>query len=297
MLVSMEEVLSHAHEEGYAVAAPNVHSEIEARTALETAEEANAPLILDVAFFLHPDIVFFGSYLTRLCEEALVPVAINLDHGGTLGEAVAAIRAGFTGVMVDRSSLPFEENCAQVREIVRIAHSVGVSVEAELGHVGETSSYDPHDASLFTRPEEALRFVEETEVDSLAIAIGTSHGLYKGVKPELDFALLERITETVDVPLVLHGGSGTGREDLRRACSSGINKVNVYSELLQGAYEEIAKADIENEPGFLLYRHIQDGYKARLAELVEVFGSQGKGFEPTRRGLASKRVAFDAGQS
>jgi fructose-bisphosphate aldolase class II len=143
MLVEMKEIMQHADEGNYAVAAPNVNWELEARAVIEAAEMMNAPLILDVAYFLHPDPIFLGSYLTRLADESCVPIAINQDHGAKFAEAIACIRAGFTGIMVDRSQLSFEENAAQVKELVRIAHCVGVSVEAELGHVGYANNYDP----------------------------------------------------------------------------------------------------------------------------------------------------------
>ena len=293
MLVTMKEIMDHANANNYAVAAPNTHWEIEARAVIEAAEELNAPLILDVAFFLHPDPIFLGSYLTRLAEASSVAIAINQDHGANFAEAIACIRAGFTGIMVDRSKLPFEENVAQVKELVRIAHAVGVSVEAELGHVGEAETYDPNDQSSFTIPAEAKKYVEETGVDTLAVAIGSTHGLFKGAA-KLNFDLLKEIKEIVKIPLVLHGGSGTGDENLRKACSMGINKVNVFSELAAGAYSEIKKADIDNEPGFFLYKHIQDGYKNRIGELIEIFGSKDKNWSGRSRGITNKQIIFNS---
>lgn len=289
MLVTMKEVLQHAHENNYAVAAPNVNWELEARAVIEAAEMKNAPLILDVAFFLHPDPIFLGSYLTRLADESNVPIAINQDHGAKFEEAIACIRGGYTGIMVDRSQLPFEENAAQVKELARIAHSVGVSVEAELGHVGYAESYDPADKSSFTKPEEAKRFVEGTKVDCLAVAIGSTHGLYKGT-PSLDFDLLKELKEVLQMPLVLHGGSGTGEENLHKACGMGINKVNVFSELAMNAYAEIKKAEIDKEPPFLLFKHIQDGFRNRLCELIDVFGSSDQCWSGRTKGILGKEV-------
>ena len=296
MLVTMKEIMDHANANNYAVAAPNTHWEIEARAVIEAAEALNAPLILDVAFFLHPDPIFLGSYLTRLAEESSVAIAINQDHGANFAEAIACIRAGFTGIMVDRSQLPFEENVSQVKELVRIAHKVGVSVEAELGHVGYAETYDPNDQSAFTVPGEAKKYIEETGVDTLAVAIGSTHGLYKGT-PKLQFDLLKEIKETVKIPLVLHGGSGTGDENLRKACSMGINKVNIFSELVAGAYSEIKNADIDNEPGFFIYKHIQDGYKNRLSELIEIFGSKDKNWTGRTRGITNKQIIFSGADS
>lgn len=292
MLISMNEILQHANAHHYAVAAPNVCWELEARAVIEAAEMMNAPLILDIAFALHPDPIFLGSYLTRLADESNVPIAINQDHGGKFSEAIACIRGGFTGIMVDRSQLPFEENVAQVKELTRIAHSVGVSVEAELGHVGEAQIYDPTDKSSFTKPAEAMRFVEETGIDSLAVAIGSAHGLYKGT-PKLDFDLLKEIKEIVKIPLVLHGGSGTGDENLRKACTMGINKVNVFSELAMNAYSEVRNADTSKEPPYMLFNHIQDGFRNRLCELIEVFGSKDKNWSGRTKGIRGKQVIFE----
>ena len=136
MLVSMKELLDHANKYNYAVMAPNIFYELDARSCICAAEEMNAPLILDVEFGSHPDIITQGWHLRQLAEISAVPVAINQDHGTDFTHAIAAIRAGYTSIMADRSFLPYEENAAQVKELVKIAHAVGVSVEAELGHVG-----------------------------------------------------------------------------------------------------------------------------------------------------------------
>jgi fructose-bisphosphate aldolase, class II len=288
----MKEVLQHAHENGYAVAAPNVNWELEARAVIEAAEMMNSPLILDVAYFLHPDVVFLGSYLTELAERSSVPIAINQDHGANFAEAITSIRAGFTGIMVDRSTLPFEENIAQVKELVKIAHSVDVSVESELGHVGDATTYDPKDKSAFTKPEEAKRFVDETGVDSLAVAVGTTHGLYKGT-PTLDFELLAELKKILDMPLVLHGGSGTGEENLYKACRQGINKVNIFSELAARALAELDKAKQANDPIYKIFFHIQDGFRDRTCELIEIFDSKDKNWSGRTRGILSKKKVFE----
>ncbi|BBB48017.1 fructose-bisphosphate aldolase, class II [Pelolinea submarina] len=189
-----------------------------------------------------------------------------------------AIRAGFTSVMVDRSKLPYEENVAQVKEVVRMAHAVGVSAEAELGHVGIGSNYAVDGVSNFTDPELAKKFVEETQIDALAVAIGTAHGLYKG-EPKLQFDLLEQIVNSVDIPLVLHGGSGTGDENLARACRSGINKVNLSTDMKYAALQNLKKVypigeGEENIFGF--WRLLQEGFKDALRHYVKVCGSEGK---------------------
>lgn len=292
MLVSMKEILDHANKNNYAVIAPNACYEMELRAYIEVAEEMNAPLIIDVATFMRPDFVFVREYFNTLCEQSSVPIAINLDHGASVAETLGAFKAGFTGVMADRSKLPFEENVKQVREIVELAHSLGISVEAELGHVGQGEEYDPNDKSLFTKPEEAKEFVQRTDVDSLAVAIGTAHGMYKGT-PKLDFELLEKIKKEVGIPLVIHGGSGTGDKSLERACHSGINKVNIFSDLASSAYKEIFAADIENEPSYEIYTHLIVGIKKRLRELIEISGSKNQNWSNRDRGISNKKVIFD----
>ena len=141
MLVTMKEILDIANKSNYAVAAPNASYELDARALIEAAEDMYAPLILDVCPACSIDMPFFISYLVRLAEQTFIPIAINLDHGASFEEVMIAIRSGCTSIMVDRSSLPYEENVAQVRELVRIAHAVGVSVEAEIGCVGDAMQY------------------------------------------------------------------------------------------------------------------------------------------------------------
>ena len=200
--------------------------------------------------------------------------------------------------MVDRSSLPLEENIAEVKEIVKMAHAVGVTVESELGHVGIAAEDEPEDRKKwFTKPEEAKRFVEETGVDCLAVAIGTAHGLYKGT-PELDFDLLKELKETLKMPLVLHGGSGSGDENIQKACTMGINKVNVCSELLQHTYMELEQVDWRNENLELLPQHFADGFTKRLKVLIKLSGSAGKAWVPENKdGLSNRKVVFGAGEN
>ncbi|MFR5868947.1 MAG: class II fructose-bisphosphate aldolase [Acutalibacteraceae bacterium] len=284
MLVTMKEILDRASAENYGVAAPNVNTELDARCALEAAEELNAPIILDVGFSANPDIVFYGSFLTRLAESSTVPVAINLDHGGSYEEVMMALRAGFTSVMVDRSVLPYEENVKEVSEIVKIAHAMGVSVEAELGHVGQGDNYAVDGKTALTDPQEAKKYIEETGVDMLAVAVGTAHGAYVGT-PKLHFDRLEEIKKVTGHPLVLHGGSGSGDENLRKACQLGINKVNVCNDLMRAACDSVTAADLSGNGAYGLWGLIQEGWKARLKELIEVFGGVGKAWTVAPKGM------------
>lgn len=227
MLTDMGTILRQAKKEGYGVAAPNAWSLNTVKSIFEAASELKAPVIIDGAG-IHQieeisDAVHF--YEKKFPE---VTAALNLDHGGPFEEIIQAIRCGYTSVMVDRSTLAFEENVKEVAEIVKIAHAVGVSVEAELGHVGQGFEYEQTRDSGLTRKEEAIDFVKQTNVDALAVSVGTSHGTYHGT-PKLEFELLADLHQMVEVPLVLHGGSGTGDDNLKKAVQTGIQKVNLLS--------------------------------------------------------------------
>ncbi|RGV98409.1 class II fructose-bisphosphate aldolase [Ruminococcus sp. AF14-10] len=270
MLVNMCEILQKSREGKYGVVAPNICNEDSARVAIQVAEENNAPIILDVIFNVTPDIELLGKIVRDMAEKATVPVALNLDHGGTFEQAMIAIRAGFSSIMVDRSSLPYEQNVAEVSELVKIAHAVGLSVEAELGHVGVGAQYDEDRNAGLTDPAQAKAYVEATGVDALAIAIGTAHGKYVGT-PYLDFDLLEKIYAEVDVPLVLHGGSGSGDENLAKATSMGITKVNIGTDLFQAGIDNLVAHHEELKRAHLGYELMAEGYKAKLLHYMKLF--------------------------
>lgn len=275
MLVTMKEILDKAREGRYAVPAPNIDNEHNLRAAIEAAEELNSPIILGVPYMSNPDIEYFGRMITDLARRSVVPVAVNLDHGASYQQCVHAIRAGFTSIMVDRSQASFEENAAETKELVKIAHAVGVTVEAELGHVGSGENYAVDGYSALTVPEEAVRFVEETGVDCLAVAIGTAHGVYKG-EPNIRFELLKELREKVPVPLVLHGGSGTGDENLARCAREGICKVNLSNDLRRAAIEELLAQDLSGNAVYGMYRFLKKGYKEKVQHYIRVLGSEGK---------------------
>ena len=291
MLLTMEELLEQASQNNYAIAAPNVSSELDARAALEVAEELNSPVILDIATVSTPDLVFAGKYISELCKMAKVPTALNLDHGLKFDHAIQAIRGGFTSVMVDRSMLPFEENVAQVREIVKIAHAVGVSVEAELGHVGSGSNVNDSEERL-TDPLMAARFIQETGVDCLAVAIGTAHGAYKKA-PKLDFDRLIAIKAACGrFPLVLHGSSGSGDENIKRACQLGINKVNIANELFQGACNKLLAADLSGNGAYELWNLAKEGYKETLRNRMQLYGCVGKAWATGSDGIGNGAIVL-----
>lgn len=269
MLVSMKEILDAAQKDNYCVAAPSIVTEFMIAAAVEAAEELRAPMILNIGFhgIINGSIVRIGRIAEDYARDASVPVCINLDHGMEYAHAIWAIRAGFTSIMVDRSSLPYEENVAQVKELVKIAHAVGVTVEAELGHVGKGENYDVDGVSNLTDPDQAAQYVQQTGVDCLAVAIGTAHGDYKGT-PHIDFDLLRAIDEKVSVPLVLHGGSGTGDENLARAARSGINKINIGTDLRKAAI--VAGENAPNS--FVHVAEVKRGYKEKLMYYMKLFG-------------------------
>lgn len=283
MLVTMKEILDRACRENYAVAAPNVSMELDARAMIEAAEDMNSPIILDVACDQNPDIVLFGSYLTKLAEESPMPIAINLDHGKEFREAILAVKAGFTSIMVDRSMLSYEDNAREVKELVKIAHSIGISVEAELGHVGQGSHYSvDRDVSL-TEPLMAKKFVEDTGIDCLAVAIGTAHGTYSGT-PYLDYERLIEIKNAVgaEFPLVLHGGSGTGEQALKKVSQMGINKINLANDLFKADCIGIENAKLSGNGYYSVYDVAKESEKQYIMHMIELFGSSGKAWEVVR---------------
>ncbi len=282
MLVTGNEILLDAQKRGYAVGAFNVNNMEIIQAIIEAAEETRSPVIIQAS---QGGIEYAGiDYLSGLAkvaaEKATVPVAIHLDHGTDFGQIVSCIRHGFSSVMIDASKLPLEENIAETKKITEIAHAVGVSVEAELGKIGGTEdhiSVDEADAT-YTDPEEAKYFMEKTGVDSLAIAVGTAHGVYQG-EPNIDFDRITEIAKLVDVPLVLHGSSGVAYEDLKEAISRGICKINIDTDL-RASFTNTAIEYAKNNPDNIDPRKMlgpaREAMKATIKEKMEVFGSVGK---------------------
>lgn len=275
MLVPISEILKRAKKGGYGVPAVAAVNELSCRACIEAAEEMNSPLIMLCGDGHNKDMKYFGRILNDMAIKAGVPVALILDHSDTFEAAIHGIQAGFNTIMVDRSKLPYEENVAQVKELTRIAHAAGVEVEAELGHVGVGANYDVDGVSALTVPEEAVRYVEQTGVDCLAVAIGSAHGVYKGV-PKLRFDLLEELAAKVPVPLVLHGGSGTGDDNLATACKKGICKVNIANDVFKAAYDKVQEVGMEGNNVYALFPMLELGYKEKAKHFMKVFGSEGK---------------------
>lgn len=243
MLVTSKELFKKAQEGKFAIPAPNFIDLESLRWHVETAERHNLPLILALAeAHIGENITLEDAALVgkKYAEEAKVPVVLHLDHGTTPEVIKKAIDLAFSSVMIDASQDTFEENVRKTKDIIDYAHPKGVVVEAEIGHVGAGENYENHETSdsQYTTVEEAKKFAEETGVDSLAISIGTAHGMYKGI-PEINFDRLKEIAAAVDTPLVLHGGSSSGDENLNRCATNGITKINIFSDLLVAAKEEI----------------------------------------------------------
>ena len=242
MLVSTKEMLQRARREGYAVPAPNFFDFRSASAYLEVAEALNKPLILAFAQ-AHmdqlglEDAAMIGRYLAK---KASVPVALHLDHGTDETIIKQAIDLGFTSVMIDASQEKIEENIMKTKAIVAFARPREVAVEAELGHVGAGDNYEDHEHSdsIYTKASEVERFIEMTDVDSLAISIGTAHGIYKG-KPKISFNTLHDIFSKTAIPLVLHGGSSSGEENLHRCATEGIAKINIFTDIVEGGMKAI----------------------------------------------------------
>ena len=235
MLTTGKVILDVANEHSFAVPAFNISDYAMFNGIIEISEEKKAPVILGI----HPDEVnHVGAEMiaavTQRAHRSPVPIAIHWDHGANYEQILTAIHSGFTSVMIDGSMLPFEENIAISRKVVHTAHAVGISVEGELGTIGQTDSEaeDGSNAIIYTNPEDALTFVESTGVDSLAIAIGTSHGIYpKAMRPELKLDLLKEIKNKLNMPLVLHGGSNNSDDEIAEAVRLGINKINISSDI------------------------------------------------------------------
>ncbi len=266
MLVTLKELLDQAKIEKKAVGAFNATTLEAARAIVQAAEELNTPVILQHAH-IHDnliDLMEMGPILKYYAERAKVPVALHLDHGATYDRCAQALALGFTSVMYDASAKSFEENVAETAEIVKMAHAVGASVEAELGHIftskvvqGEGDGNADSDSDyadlddIYTDPEVAKDFVEKTGVDCLAVAFGTTHGVYL-TEPRLDLPRVARIRDAAGVPLVMHGGSGVSDADYKVAIENGITKVNYYT-YMNMAGARAAKAYFEDENNKLFY--------------------------------------------
>lgn len=251
MFVTMKAILDHANQHNYAVMAMNCINMEMARAGIDAAEQMHSPIIIQMGpgqmkKHAHPTEMY--PMVKEMADRANVPVCLNMDHGSVYQDMVDMIKVGFTNVMFDGSSLPYEENLKRTSMICTLAHAKGISVEAELGHVGQAADADDEHTDFLTNPMQAKEFVDKTGVDALAVAIGTAHGAYpKGKIPKLDFERLQELKSILKMPLVLHGGSGAGEENIKKAVKYGINKINVCTDAFKVAQDAFL-GEIQNNP-------------------------------------------------
>ncbi|HTJ32055.1 MAG TPA: ketose-bisphosphate aldolase [Dactylosporangium sp.] len=283
MLTTGKAILDVANEHSFAVPAFNISDWAMFKGIVEISEETNAPLIVGI----HPDEVrhigreMIAGIIER-SHNSSVPIAIHWDHGATYEQILQAVQYGFTSVMIDGSLKPFEDNIAITKKVTDSAHVLGVSVEGELGTIGGNDTYAEGGAAeiIYTDPDDAVTFVEQTGVDSLAVAIGTFHGLYPAhLKPELKLDLLKEIKSKVQIPLVLHGGSGNPDDEIREAARIGINKINISTDI-KVAYHDKMREVLGNDKKVREPNAIQpaciEAMKVVAAQKIELFGAVGK---------------------
>lgn len=249
MLVTAHDMLQSAWKGGYAIPSPDFVDSNSVRAYAQVAEELHAPLILSFAE-VHleqmsiEEAALLGTYYAKKMD---APIALHLDHGTRMETVEEAIRCGFTSVMIDASKYPLEENIRRTKEVVEFAHAHNVTVEAEIGHVGTEEDNNPHapSANVYTSVEEAQELVKQTNVDCLAVSIGTVHGTYKG-EPKINFERLKELNDALQMPLVLHGGSGSGDENLLHCAQGGVAKVNLYTDFIRAALNTVYEQHPEN---------------------------------------------------
>jgi fructose-bisphosphate aldolase class II len=283
MLTTGKAILDVANEHNFAVPAFNISDWAMFQGIVEISEETDAPLIVAI----HPDEAkhIGREMITGIIERSRnssVPIAIHWDHGATYEQILEAIQFGFTSVMIDGSLKPFGENVAISKKVTDSAHVLGLSVEGELGTIGANDSYAEAGAAtiIYTDPDDAVTFVEQTGVDSLAVAIGTYHGFFPAnLKPELKLDLLKEIKSRVQIPLVLHGGSNNPDDEIAEAARIGINKINISTDI-KVAYHDKMREVLGDDPKMREPNAIQpacvEAMKVVAAHKIELFGAAGK---------------------
>lgn len=276
MLVNMNDVLLPAKEEGYGVGFFNAVNVEMARAIIETAEELGAPVMVGTAEILLPamELERVAEYLIPMAEKASVPVCVHYDHGLTFERCMEALKLGFTSIMYDCSTAPYEENVEKVARMVEICHAMGATVEGELGHVGDNAGAGklekPDD--YFTQPDAAEDFVSRTGIDSLAVAVGNAHGDY-AFPPKLDFERIRAISERTGIPLVLHGGSGLSDDDFHKAVKLGVSKINIFTDIDKAGRAGVEKGLREGAKTMMqLIPYEIEAMKEVVSEKIRLFG-------------------------
>ena len=281
-LVPMSEMLVKAKKEKYAVPQFNIINMEFTQAIVEVSNEENSPVILGVG---EPTIKYMGmEYVIAIANAAAknssIPIALHLDHGSSFEVVMQCIKAGFSSVMIDGSKYSFEKNIALTNKVVEAAHSVGVSVEAELGTIGGTEDniYVNENDVILPSAEEAIEFWNHTNVDALAVAVGTAHGMYK-IEPKIKFDVISKIYNSIPVPLVLHGGSGVPDQDIQKAIHCGISKINVNTEnqvAFSNAVKQIINSNNDIQDSRLFLRVGREAVKQMVRSKIRLFNSANK---------------------
>lgn len=276
-LVNMHDMLIKAQKENYAVGGFDVFNTEMLMGIIAAAEEKKSPVILMFAQVFEEtiDLESFAPVMVRMAQKASVPVAVHLDHAFTFDYLKSAVDCGFTSVMIDASEKPFEENVAATKKVMELCRAANVTVEAELGHVSGGEAEEIEDTYIYTDVSEAEKFVKETGVDALAVAIGTVHGVYKA-KPVLSLSRLKEIKACTQIPIVLHGGSGLSDDDFKATIVNGVNKINIFTDLMQAAMGRIRHDADKNLSYLNQCANIVDAVKNETIKKIRLIGSDGK---------------------
>lgn len=275
MLVNTKEMLLKANDSNYAIPSPDFINQNMIKDYIEVAEELNSPALISISEGLSKYMPLEDAFAIAkyYADKSNIPVALHLDHGKNVDFVKRAIDIGFPSVMIDASSESFEENVARTKEIVDYAHKKNVTVEAEIGHVGSGINYEDEsgDTSVYTEVEDLVKFVELTNVDSVAVSVGTAHGKYIGT-PKINFERLKELKEAVSIPLVLHGGSSTGDENLKKCAEIGISKINIFTDICVAGGNSIK--DLETDDYKEIITKADKAMKETLKHYYEVFNCQ-----------------------
>ena len=277
MLVNLNDVLKQAQKEHYGVGLFNTTDTDMLEAVIAAAEELRSPVIIGTAEVLLPngELKLIAPSILAAAKRATVPVVMHYDHGLTFDRCLEALSLGFSSVMFDGSAGDYEANVAATREMVKICHSLGVSVEGEIGHVGQAATGDDQLTDMYTTPEEAVAYVQATGVDALAVAIGTAHGVYKK-KPQLNLERLCAIRAALDTPLVLHGGSGLSDDDFRNTVRDGIAKVNIFTDLCLAGNAAMQAGLAAGEEYLTIRNRKVEEIKQTVMNKMRLFGCAGK---------------------
>lgn len=287
MLVSLKPIMEYANKNDCAVGAFNCANLESVRAIIRAAEVENSPVILNYVE-IHSEFISIeeiAPIMLDYARRATVPVCVHLDHGQSAESCIKAIQLGFTSVMLDKSGESFEVNAAEVKQMVKLAHAVGVTVEAELGHIfvsevgegeGGIAQTQENLDDIYTSPQMAKEFVEITGVDVLAIAFGTTHGIYSR-KPVLDLDRITKIKQSIDIPFVMHGGSGLSKEDFQTAATNGVRKINYYTYMSMAGGKAVKHAmDGLKEEDTIFFHDIailaEKAIEADVAQAIKIFG-------------------------